>query len=411
VGSRARPNPLTFPTIDAWNLAVQRAITSTLSVTVAYVGNKGTHTLGDGDGNNTNPNEAAIFLPASYSVTGQALNYDPSGPKNPGGLLVPGYAGGVNNSNYLSRYYGGSLAACKDAGYIAIADLQSPAYDNDPNLQSGMCGWTSGITYQGNNQNTEFDALQITLAQTFSKGLAYTANYQWASAFDEQTGYYTWDHNITHGRDSNTRDQQLILYGSYDLPFGKGKQYAGGVNHATDLLIGGFQLSGVMTWAGGLPFSLNYGESASNVPGDAPNWPSAAAGAHMPTSLAGFSPGSKGTGTRKYYTAQTTNLLSDPGTGIFVNPGLDHIGNTGLNTYRGPKFFSTDLAVAKAFSVWESVAVKFRMDAFNAFNHINPGNPGGGIESDGSITSEANGCFPNGSCGPRQLEFSLRVQF
>ena len=108
IQSRARPNPLTFPTIDAWNLAIQRAITPTLSLTVAYVGNKGTHTLGDGDGNNTNPNEAAINLPAQFSVTGQALHYDPSGPSSPS-AIPSGYSGGVNNSNYLSRYYGGSL--------------------------------------------------------------------------------------------------------------------------------------------------------------------------------------------------------------------------------------------------------------------------------------------------------------
>jgi len=45
------------------------------------------------------------------------------------------------------------------------------------------------------------------------------------------------------------------------------------------------------------------------------------------------------------------------------------------------------------------------MDAFNGFNHINPGNPGGNIESDGTITGGAPGALP------RQLEFSLRVQF
>jgi hypothetical protein len=410
IQSRARPNPLTFPTIDAWNLAIQRAITPSLSVTIAYVGNKGTHTLGDGNGNSTNPNEAAINLPGSFSVTGQSLHYDPSGPSNPGDIPA-GYSGGVNNSNYLSRYYGGSLPACSDPSYISISDLRSPKYDNDPNLQPGMCGWTSGITYQGNNQNTEFDALQITLAQTFSKGLAYTVNYQWASAFDEQTGFYTWDHKITHGRDTNTRNQQLTAYGSYDLPFGRGKQYAPGVNHLTDLLIGGYQLSTVLNWSGGLPFSLSYGESSANVPGSAPNWPSAAAGKHMKTSLTDFTPDAKGTGTRQYYARQTTNLLTDPGTGVFVNPGLDKIGNVGLNTYRGPKFFSADIAFTKAFTVWESMVIKFRMDAFNAFNHINPGNPGGSIESPGTITSEANGCFPNGSCGPRQIEFSLRAQY
>ena len=60
ISSSARHDPLNFPSIDAWNLAVERALTGTMSLTVAYVGNKGTHTLGDGDSNGTNPNEAAI---------------------------------------------------------------------------------------------------------------------------------------------------------------------------------------------------------------------------------------------------------------------------------------------------------------------------------------------------------------
>ena len=61
------------------------------------------------------------------------------------------------------------------------------------------------------------------------------------------------------------------------------------------------------------------------------------------------------------------------------------------------------MALTKTFTIHESFAVKFRMDAFNAFNHINPGNPGGNIESDGTIS----GLAPAGT--PRQLEFALRV--
>ena len=78
VSPKARPDSLRLPTIDAWNLSIQRTLTPTLSVTMAYVGNKGTHTLSAGDGNNTNPNESAIILPAQYSVTGQAIHWDPN---------------------------------------------------------------------------------------------------------------------------------------------------------------------------------------------------------------------------------------------------------------------------------------------------------------------------------------------
>jgi hypothetical protein len=98
--------------------------------------------------------------------------------------------------------------------------------------------------------------------------------------------------------------------------------------------------------------------------------------------------------------------------GGFTNPGLDNIGNVRFNSYRGPKFFTSDMALTKSFSIWESVQTKLRMDAYNAFNHINAGNPSGNIESDGSIGGQAQGCNQTGaSCGPRQLEFSLRVQF
>ena len=391
VNSKARPDPLNFPTIDAWNLSVQRALTPTMTLTIAYVGNKGTHTLGDGDSNNTNPNEAAITLPGSYGIGGQTLHWDPSVPAN-----TISSTGGVSTQNFLQRYYAGSLPACKDANYVT---------PNEPFVTPGACGWTNGIQYNGNNQNTEFNALQVTLAQQMVKGLAYTLNYQWASAFDEQSGYYTWDHVITHGRDQNTRLQQLTGYGSYDLPFGKGKQFAPNANRMADLLIGGYQLSTVVNWSGGLPFTVSYNEANTNIPNSAPSWPSSNAGARMKTSLSGFKAGAGGTGTRTYYQAQTTNLLTDPGTGVFKNPGLDTIGNVRRNNYFGPSFFNADLAITKAFTIHENVVTKFRMDAFNAFNHINPGNPGGNIESTGTISGQGAG----GS--PRQLEFSLRVQF
>jgi hypothetical protein len=387
VTSSARANPLNFPTIDAWNLSVQRSLSPTLTLTVAYVGNKGTHTLSDGDGNGTNPNEAAINLPGQFSVNGQALHFDPSVPAN-----TIAANGGTQTTNFLQRYYGMSLPACKDANYTQLT--------SEPFVKTGMCGWQDSIAYRGSTQNTEFDALQITLAQQFSKGLAITGNYEWASAFDEQSNYSTWDRKITHMRDSNVRDQTLVVYGSYDLPFGKGKQYAPGANRITDLIIGGYQLSGTMNWSGGLPFSLGYNECGANVPsGDVPCDPSVVPGGHMATNLTSFSASSGGTGTRTLY---QKHALGD---GLFVNPGLDNVGNVGLNTYRGPHFFGTDLGLTKAFTIHENIVTKFRFDAFNALNHINAGNPSGNIESVGTISSLA----PGGT--PRQLEFSLRVQF
>jgi hypothetical protein len=418
VSSSARNQPLNFPSIDAWNLSVERALTPTTSLTIAYVGNKGTHTLGDGDSNGTNPNESFVTVPGASSYNGQTLHYDPNtpAPTLPNGKTDPAAAaidpttGATATNNLLQRYYAAKLPACSDPNYVSPGS----GYDN-VTLPAGACGWTTSIAFRGDTENTEFDALQITLAQAMKHGLAVNANYQWASAFGDTSNLWTWSHVIPHLRDSAVRNQQITFYGSYDLPFGRGKDFAQNANRATDLLIGGYQLSWVGNWAGGLPFTASYSENGQNV-NDCPN-PATSNGCapnatgHMKTSLTGFVPGASGTGTRSFYTQQTTNVTTDPGTGIFSNPGLDNYGNAGLNTYRGPTFYSTDMAVSKSFTIWESVAAKFRMDAFNVFNHITAGNPSGNIESAGTISSEGSGCGPGADCGPRQLEFSLRLQF
>jgi hypothetical protein len=410
VSPKARPNPLHFPTIDAWNLALQRALTPTLTLTVAYVGNKGTHTLGDGDSNNTDPNESALFLPGSSSVNGQTLHYDPAAT---GDTIAAD--GGVSNGRFLKRYYGGSLAACRDANYATPT--------GETYIKPGMCGWTNGISYYGDDQNTEFDALQVTLAQQMWKGLATTINYQWASAFGDSNGYWTWSHIVTHFRDSNVRNQQLVLYGSYDFPLGRGKQFVPNANRATDLLIGGYQLSAVVNWSGGLPFGVGYDQfNPYTGPGTQPaSWnvedcnhdtgASAApcrpnAKGHMKTSLTKFDPVAHN---RSFFTAQPRSG------GVFSFPGLDVVGNAGNNTYRGPSFYNADMAITKAFTIRESIVAKFRMDAFNAFNHINAANPGstdvfGSVgTATGSPTGFIGGEAPGAS--PRQLEFSMRVQF
>jgi outer membrane receptor protein involved in Fe transport len=388
VSSNARPNPLRFPTLDAWNGSVQHALTPSLTVTAAYVGNKGTHNLSDGDGNTTNPNEAAINLPSSFSPTGQALHYDPTvTPANGFPDSINATTGGTSITNYLQRYYGGSLQACRDPNYTPPVDTNLPN-----GLPVGSCGWSQGIGYRGDDQNTHFNALQITIAQNTWHGLNLNGNYQWAHGTDFASSYSTWSKAITYGNDSNVRHQAATVYGSYMLPFGKGKDFFNNVNHAEDLAIGGYEISLTGTLATGLPFGLSLNSCGDDIPGDAPCQPNATG--KLPTSLSKYVPGQGWT----FYQAQTLGS-------VFTDPGLDNIGNVRRNSYFGPHFFNTDISLQKSFDIWESMSLKFRFDATNAVNHINPGNPGGDIQSAGSITGEAPGP------GPRQLTFGLSLKF
>jgi hypothetical protein len=385
VSAIARPNSLRLPTIDAWNLSLQQAITPTLSLTIAYVGNKGTHTLSAGDGSNTNPNEAGIFLPASYSITGGALHYDPSvsttavGPSGVAGIAANG---GTAVVNYLQRYYGAQLPAC-----------------------GGPCLWTQGITYHGDDQDSHFNALQVTVAKQFTKGLSFNSNFAWQHGIDFNPNYSTWNRQAVEGRNNDIREKQFVAYGLYQLPFGHNQMFGSNLPKWTDEIIGGWQLSPVLNWASGLPFTLQLSSCNAYVPGSAPCYPNGK-GSYVKTHLGSLDPVAHH---RSYYNGNVATGSLPVGLSY---PTLDTIGNAGRNDAWGPGFFNTDLALQKNFPIYESLLAQFRVDAFNAFNHINAGFGGSGATSNVDqgevfVTSSTAEFGQN----PRQLQFSLRLQF
>ena len=383
VNSRARPTTLRLPTLDAWNLSVQQSITPTLSLTMAYVGNKGSHTFGDSSGNTTNPNEAAIVLPSQFSFNGAPIHYDP----NPTGPLTNGVAanGGTSNQTLLRRYYGFKLPACAD-----------PTYATPAGVPAGSCGWNQDVTYFGDNLDTHYNALQISMAKTFAHGYSLNANYAWQKAISTATGYSSWDPRAVTGRDSALRNQQLIVYGLLELPFGRNKQFLSHTNGFISQLVSGFSVNPVINYSSGLPFTLTASNSGDWVPGSAPAYVNGDHNSFHPN-VSGF-PGSG----LQFYSPITL------GTGAFSQPNLDQIGTVGRNTVNGPRFFNTDLSILKSFTIREGIAFRLRADGFNAFNHINWATPNGNIDQGGSISS---GPFPGSSANPRQLQFSGRIEF
>ena len=403
VNIKARPNSLRMPTIDAWNLSIQRAITPTLSVTVAYVGNKGTHTLSAGDGNNTQPDESALVLPAQYSVTGTPLHWDP----NASGIAADG---GTNNAQFLQRYYGGSLPACQQASYKAAALAAGVILPANGGCGYGANGTNGNISYYGNDQDSHFNALQISMAKQYTKGLTLNANYAWQAGYDFNSNFATWDRRAVKGRNNDIREQQLTAYGVYELPFGKKGMFMSNIPTWADEVIGGWQVSPTLSWGSGEPFTLSYSECNASVGGtSAPCYPNGRA-AFLRHHLSDINTTSH---SRTFFNSVVPaghNLCDGEGTyNGFTCPGLDQIGNSGRNSSFGPAFFNMDWAIQKNFPIKESVFLQFRMDMFNAYNIVSAGNPGGNIETTGVINSGSgvNGYAPGAS--PRNLQFSFRV--
>jgi Carboxypeptidase regulatory-like domain/TonB dependent receptor len=364
VSAKVRGNPQLLPTVDAWNLSIQRQLTQSVSATLAYVGNKGTHTFA-GDGQTVNLNAVAACIPASESITGQGLCWNPAAPT---GSLTQ-----TSNTNYLRAYY-------------------------------AQFGWTQDLTHYHDGFNTHYNALQATLDKHFTQGLQFTARYSWQAAFNYgNNDYADIEKSILYGRYDDLRAQQLQLYGNYNLPFGRNEKFFSTVPTWGNYLINGWQLNGNLGWSSGLPFTPSYGECGSDIP-NGPCQPDKAGGV-MPTHLTSFS---TATHSRTYFAPGPAMTTNGSVSGVFSRPYLDQFGTVGRNSYYGPSFFNTDVSIMKNIPIHENITAQFRMDAFNFFNYISPGNPGNtciDCTGAGIITGMAIGQ------SPRQLEFSVTISF
>jgi hypothetical protein len=166
---------------------------------------------------------------------------------------------------------------------------------------------------------------------------------------------------------------------------------------------GGYQISPVVTIQSGLPFSITYSNCAQNVPAGSPCFPNQ--NGSFQTVLGPFDPV---THSRTYFAASPVTLsAANPTYGPFSFPSLGQIGNASRNSFWGPGMWNVDISLSKSIPIGEKVRGEFRVDAFNAFNHINPGNPVGSIDSPlgGKIVSMAT------NTTPRQLVFAAKITF
>jgi len=359
-GSHIRPPKQVLPTLDAWNLTVQRQVTNTISAEVAYVGNKGSHGFA-GDGPNYDVNQKSMFL---FGV------HDPLNP-NPTG----GYPDQVRRP----------LCA--------------------PNLATDTCsriGDSLG-NYYGNDASTNYNAFETKVDKRFSQGLQFIAHYTFSRSRAYNNTYYPDSHPIAYGPNDFTRNHVFVITTVYELPFGKGKMFLGDSGRAMDYVVGGWQLSNNTNWSSGLPWTPTTNECGAqqDVGVCRPNKGSGSF-ATGPGSFDGT------THTVKFFTPLAT--LGGP----FTDAGKGNLGNIGYNSMRGPAGFYSDLSLVKAIPITERVKAQFRMDAFNVFNHPvyafsgnNGANPcvdcqGG---NNGRITDI------EGGTTMRELQFALRLNF
>lgn len=369
VFSRSRPFNNRLPTVDAWNASVQRQVTSTLTATLAYVGNKGTHTLiGD------NP---------AYGINNKT---------------VVGYVPGCNNVSSTDP-------TKPDATCVALGGLP-------PQLRTPFYlkyGWLSGIDYFGNDADNHYNSLQATVEKRFSNGLSFQGSYTFQhAAYYANNGYFNIDKRIGYGPNSNYRDHVFILTQVYQLPFGKGKKFMGDAGHLTDLLIGGWSFNSATNLSSGLPFT----------PGLSSCGPSSDNGPCRPDQVGSVKDGTR-SGDREAagYWLQTTGgvglTAAGQTAGPWGQPALDTFGNVGTNQFRGPKFFNVDAALFKDLAFTERIKAQFQFQTFNLFNHSNLDLPDGCVDCHDKNGNPTGFGIHNIAFGSqmRRLQFGLKLNF
>ena len=397
-----RPGIQRLPTVDQWNATVQRQLTSTLNLTVSYVGNKGTHVFA-GQGPSYNSNEIAV---------------------GPGTNLVTCSGGNCS--------LGGFNPAQPQADRRRLFLNGVPAFTYGAPFNYTCCA--VDLNYNGNDASDSYEALQIKAEKRVSAGLQFLAHYTFSHAYAYDSGYYSVDRKIAYGPNPANRNHVFVANTIYELPIGKGKKFFSDVGRVADLLVGGWQITNTLNWSGGLPFTPSIGE-CGEISDAGPCRPDLLPGqsfsvgkrtAACPDNSANtcifwftpVAPLSYGSQISVANAGVDSCTFARPTSGPFALPGCGKIGNVGIFSFRGPHSFFSDMALSKKFNITERYRAEFRFDAYNVFNHpvlgfnANQGNLcvdcGGNA---GQVTDIQNDNSPGSPTGMRQLQFGFRFTF
>jgi hypothetical protein len=217
-------------------------------------------------------------------------------------------------------------------------------------------------------------ASQIRMAYTFGKAIDYSDNSDSGLTWPLPSILYR--NKAVAGYD---RTHNLKLFGTYELPFGRGHQL---LNHGIGKAIaGGWQINAVTGWVSGSPFSVASSGTSLNAPGNTQTADQILPDVQI---FGGLTP---------YFDTKAFAGV----TGV-------RFGNTGRDILRGPGYFNMDSSVFRTFALRERARLQFRAEAFNTTNTPRFGNPAATVTSGGfgNITSSSN---------ERQLRFAMKLSW
>jgi len=368
-----------------WNLTIERQLTSTMGLEVAYVGMKGTHLQ---------------------------------------------LAENLNQPFVTNGLYGDT----KPFTTLPLTSPILPAQCAPPNPPCAL----NTITNIDSPGNSNYNALWVTLNKHLSNGLELLASYTYSKSFDYSSVssgdavpvQNSYNPRGDYGLSEFDARHRFVLSGFYELPFAKNNRW-----------IGGWEVGAIQMLQSGNPMTplvqVNLGPATFNLRPDAIG---PVTGGHGPKQFYSYSSASS---LCENYNGPTTGLtlvVPDCATdtsAVLAIPctfnagataatqtlilGSCHPGDISRDGLPGPDFINTDFSVIKNTKLTERLNLQFRAEMFDVFNHPNFGDPANFLSSSsalgatsiiksfGTITSTR---FTTGDFGSsRQVQFALKLLF
>jgi hypothetical protein len=359
-----------MPYSQDWNLGIQHQWGGNVLLEVDYLGSRGTRLLRLVDANPPQP--ALVAALEAFCV--------PNDPNNKGFITPTGQCD-QSTLQFNNLWFGAETGA-----------LPFDAVNNNAFLHAEVFN---------NAASSSYHALEVNLQKRFSRGVAFQAAYTWSHTIDNSSdplvataGNQEFPRNsldLAAERGNSDLDvrQRLVMNYTWEIPLGHGHARLAEGRKAA--LFGGWQIAGITTFSGGLPFDI-------------------------------FSPldtAHTGQQQRPDYNPSGTLLpVSDPRTqtgpnlGLFADPPFGRGGNLGRNHFRGPGINNWDMVAQKTFSITERMGLEFRTETYNLFNRAQfcqPDNLTADTNTFGQSSCEVR--RPDETSGARQIQFGMKLRF
>jgi hypothetical protein len=343
--------------VQQWNLAVQRAITSNLSVDIAYVGSHIVH----------------VGIPDSN------LNQ----------LTTAQLAQGSSLLTAVTNPYYGTLPTSSSIGGKTVSQAQ---------LLKQYPRFLNVATYRNNSGTTNYNAIQAKVEQRMTRNLYLLFAYTHSKLIDDASSVFSSTvlsspnsssliaadtFNPRLERDSSNGDMPNVTTASvvYNLPAGRGHHFAS--TGVLDAALGGWALNGIATVQSGMPVTVTQATNNNSFAGFALQRPNIIASTALPK--------------EQRTPAHFFN------TAAFQTVPQFTLGNASRNPVRGPAYRDLDIAIVKHTHLPLKTDMEFRGEIFNITNTPAFGQP------NGSFGSAAFGSITTTTTDPRVVQLALRL--